>query len=101
MKDPRNKKKAYGRNAILNIHAEFLLNKDQINSIRSAVKHFAHRGPRMSIANIIQQFIFVTVGWIIQTTVLLGVKFFRRMFFIGAVRNFELFVLIGDVCHDE
>ena len=55
----------------------------------------------MRIADIIKQLVFVTVRWIIQTTVLLRIKFVRRMLFIGAVGDLVLFVLVCDVCHDQ
>ena len=54
----------------------------------------------MCIADIIKQLVFVTVGWIIQTTILLRIKFIRRMLFVGAVGDLVLFVLVCDVCHD-
>ena len=54
----------------------------------------------MRIADIIKQLVFVTVRWIIQTTILLRIKFIRRMLFVGAVGDLVLFVLVCDVCHD-
>lgn len=55
----------------------------------------------MCIADVVNQLVFVTVGWIIQTTILLRVKFIRSVLFVRAVWNFVLFVLICDVCHVE
>ena len=55
----------------------------------------------MRIADIIKQLVFVTVGWIIQTTILLRIKFIRRMLFVGAVGDLVLFVLVCDVRHDS
>ncbi len=68
---------------------------------RLAIKNLTHGGTRVCITDIIKQLIFVTVRWIIQTTVLLRIKFIRRMLFVGAVGDFELFILIGDVRHGD
>ena len=69
----------------------------QINRSGSAIKDFAHGRTRMSIADVIKYFVFVTVSWIIQAAILFRVKLLRGVLFIGAVRDFELFVLISDV----
>ena len=66
----------------------------------SAIKNLTHGRARVCIADIIKQLVFVTVRWIIQTTVLLRIKFIRRMLFVGAVGDLVLFVLVCDVCHD-
>ena len=53
----------------------------------------------MCIANIVDQLVFMTIGWIVQPTILLGVKFIRSMLLVRAIWNFVLFVLICDVSH--
>ena len=55
----------------------------------------------MCITDIVNQLVFMTIGWIIKATILLRVKLIRSVLFVRAVWNFVLFVLICDVCHVE
>jgi hypothetical protein len=55
----------------------------------------------MCITDIVNQLVFMTIGWIIKAAILLRVKLIRSVLFVRAVWNFVLFVLIGDVCHVE
>ena len=55
----------------------------------------------MCITDIVNQLVFMTIGWIIKAAILLRVKLIRSVLFVRAVWNFVLFVLICDVCHVE